>query len=77
MSLVVGVVIGAVAWLTVMATFEPGFGFESLTVRAAAIGTLSAIAVAVGAVRLGRPPLISVLCLGAAVLLAGMIFAHS
>ena len=65
-----GIAIGGLAWLTAWFTFEPGFGFESYTVGAAVVGTGSALAIAIAALVLGWPPIVSVLCVAAAVVMA-------
>ena len=70
MLLSAGVVIGALAWLTAWFTFEPGFGFESYTVRAAVVGAGSALAIAIASPLLGWPPAVSVLSLAAAIVMA-------
>jgi hypothetical protein len=65
-----GIAIGGVAWFTAWFTFEPGFGFESYTVGAALVGTASALAIAIAALLLDWPPVLSLLCLAAAVVMA-------
>jgi hypothetical protein len=68
-----GIAIGGLAWLTAWFTFEPGFGFESFTVGAAVVGTGSALAIAIATLLLGWPPIVSMLCVAAAVVMAGTI----
>ena len=68
-----GIAIGGLAWLTAWFTFEPGFGFESFTVGAAVVGTGSALAIAIATLLLGWPPIVSMLCVAAAVIMAGTI----
>jgi hypothetical protein len=70
MLLSAGIAIGGLAWFTAWFTFEPGFGFESYTVGAAIVGTASALAIAIAAPLLGWPPVVSMLCLAAAVVMA-------
>lgn len=65
-----GITIGGLAWFTAWFTFEPGFGFEAYTVRAAVVGTASALAIAIAAALLDRPPVLSMLCVAAAVVMA-------
>jgi hypothetical protein len=68
--LVSGLLTGALAWFVAWATYYPGFGFESWTIGAALIGTSSVAAIAIAAVLLGRPVVLSVLCVVAAILMA-------
>jgi hypothetical protein len=65
-----GTVIGGLAWFLAWFTFEPGFGFEAYTVRAAVVGTASALAIAIAALLLDWPPVVSMLCVAAAVVMA-------
>jgi hypothetical protein len=65
-----GTAIGGLAWFTAWFTFEPGFGFEAYTVGAAVVGTASALAIAIAALLLGWPPVVSMLCVAAAVVMA-------
>jgi hypothetical protein len=65
-----GTAIGGLAWFTAWFTFEPGFGFETYTVGAAIVGTVSALAIAVAAPLLDWPPAVSMLCVAAAVVMA-------
>ena len=65
-----GFVIGGFAWLTAWFTFEPGFGFETFTVGAAIVGMASALAISIAARLLDWPPVVSLLCVTIAVVMA-------
>jgi hypothetical protein len=64
--LITASVIGSVAWLTAWSTYEPGLGFESMTVPAAMVGAGSVAGIAVAAVLLDQPIALSLFCVLAA-----------
>ena len=72
--LVAGLLFGGFAWFTAWGTYHPGFGFETLTVPAAIIGTFSVAVIAIAAVLLGRPVALSVLCVAGGILMAVTIY---